>query len=101
LYGENLPVEKELSSIFSMILECFGDTMLQILLIASIVSTGIGIYKEGLETGWTEGATIFFAVFLIVSITVGNNYIKERQFQKLYHKLDEAKVQVIRNSKVQ
>ncbi|CAD8083816.1 unnamed protein product [Paramecium primaurelia] len=101
LYGENLPVERELSSIFSMIIECFGDTMLQILLIAALVSTGIGIYKEGIETGWSEGATIFFAVFLIVSITVGNNYVKERQFQKLYHKLDESKQQVIRNSKVQ
>lgn len=28
IYGENKPVEKELSSVFSMILDCFGDTML-------------------------------------------------------------------------
>ena len=61
-----------------MVLECFGDTMLQILLVAALVSTGIGIYKDGIATGWTEGATIFIAVFLIVSITVGNNFIKER-----------------------
>jgi len=52
--------------------------MLQILLVAALVSTGIGIYKDGIATGWTEGATIFIAVFLIVSITVGNNFIKER-----------------------
>lgn len=49
-------------------------------MVAALVSTGIGIYKDGYETGWTEGATIFIAVFLIVSITVGNNYVKERQF---------------------
>ncbi|KAM3136897.1 hypothetical protein pb186bvf_010982 [Paramecium bursaria] len=101
LYGENNPIEKELTSVWEMIMECFGDTMLQILLVASLVSTGIGIYKDGIATGWTEGATIFMAVFLIVSITVGNNYIKERQFQKLQQKIDENKVQVIRNSKVE
>jgi P-type Ca2+ transporter type 2B len=52
--------------------------MLQILLVAALFSTGIGILNNGLATGWTEGATIFLAVFLIVTITAGNNYIKER-----------------------
>ena len=60
--------------------------MLQILLVAALVSTIIGIINEGAKTGWTEGydlnlkfrATIFLAVFLIVSITAGNNYLKER-----------------------
>jgi P-type Ca2+ transporter type 2B len=35
-------------------------------------------------------------VFLIVSITAGNNYVKERQFRKLQRKLDEFKVHVVR-----
>lgn len=54
------------------------DTMLQILLVAALAATGVGMINTGVETGWSEGATIFLAVFLIVSITAGNNYIKER-----------------------
>jgi hypothetical protein len=30
-----------------------------------------------------EGATIILAVILIVSVQAGNNYAKEKQFQKL------------------
>jgi hypothetical protein len=33
-----------------------------------------------------EGLTIFIAVAIIVSVTAGNNYIKEKQFQKLFAK---------------
>jgi len=71
------------------------------LLIAAICSTIIGILNDGAKTGWTEGVTIFLAVFLIVSITAGNNWIKERQFQKLKAKLNEKFVSVIRGGQHQ
>ncbi|CAD8177614.1 unnamed protein product [Paramecium octaurelia] len=100
-YGNNDPIEKESESLCDLILECFGDTMLQILLLAAFVSTIIGMINEGVATGWTEGATIFFAVFLIVSITAGNNYLKERQFQQLRRRLDEGIVQVVRGGIVE
>ncbi|CAD8100171.1 unnamed protein product [Paramecium sonneborni] len=100
-YGNNDPIEKESESLCDLILECFGDTMLQILLLAAFVSTIIGMINEGVATGWTEGATIFFAVFLIVSITAGNNYLKERQFQQLRRKLDDGLVQVVRGGIVE
>ena len=43
----------------------------------------IGIINDGLAHGWIEGASIFFAVGIIVTVTAGNNYMKEKQFQKL------------------
>ncbi|CAD8210885.1 unnamed protein product [Paramecium pentaurelia] len=100
VYGDNTPVEKEPTTLCELIMECLGDTMLQILLIAALVSTVIGMINEGVKTGWTEGATIFFAIFLIISITAGNNYLKERQFRQLRRKLDDGKCQVIREGKV-
>ncbi|CAD8175993.1 unnamed protein product [Paramecium pentaurelia] len=100
-FGNNDPIEKEPASLCELILECFGDTMLQILLVAALISTIIGIINEGIKTGWTEGATIFLAVFLIVSITAGNNYLKERQFQQLRRKLDDGMVQVVRGGIVE
>ncbi|CAD8075591.1 unnamed protein product [Paramecium primaurelia] len=99
-FGDNTPVEKEPITLCELIMECLEDTMLRILLLAALVSTVIGIINEGLATGWTEGATIFFAIFLIISITAGNNYLKEKQFRQLRRRLDDGKCQVIRGNKV-
>jgi len=49
-------------------------------LIAAGVALIIGIWKDGIEHGWVEGLSIFIAVTIIVSVTAGNNYIKEKQF---------------------
>ncbi|CAD8082906.1 unnamed protein product [Paramecium sonneborni] len=97
-FGANLPIIKELTPLWKLIVECLGDTMLQILIVAAIVSTILGII-EG-EGGQYEGMTIFLAIFLIIGITAGNNYAKERQFAKLQSKLDEGHVQVKRGGNV-
>lgn len=76
-FGRNDPPIRKTTSIFDMILECFEDLMLQVLVIASIVSTAIGIFEDGWATGWMEGAAIMIAIVLIVSVTAGNNYVKE------------------------
>jgi len=47
-------------------------------LIAALVALCIGIWKEGVEHGWIEGVSILIAVTIIVSVTAGNNYIKEK-----------------------
>jgi Ca2+ transporting ATPase len=61
-----------------LILENFEDRILQILLLAAFVSTVIGIYKSGWAHGWVEGASIFIAVTIIVTVTAGNNWVKEK-----------------------
>lgn len=57
--------------------------MLRILCAAACVSLVLGIATEGLAEGWLEGASILVAVVIIVSVTAGNNYIKQKQFEKL------------------
>jgi Ca2+ transporting ATPase len=64
-------------------MENFEDDMLQILCYSAVVSLVLGILTEGLAEGWMEGASILIAVVIIISVTAGNNYIKEQQFQKL------------------
>jgi Ca2+ transporting ATPase len=64
-------------------MENFEDDMLRILCASALVSLFLGILTEGLAEGWLEGASILFAVVLIVSVTATNNYLKEKQFQKL------------------
>ena len=48
-----MPLIKELTPLWKLIVECLGDTMLQILIVAAIVSTILGLI-EG-EGGWYEG----------------------------------------------
>jgi P-type E1-E2 ATPase len=56
------------------------------LMILAAVNIAIGIYKEGIEHGWVDGVAIYAAVVIIVSIAAGNNWSKEKQFQKLVAK---------------
>jgi Ca2+ transporting ATPase len=65
------------------IVENFEDDMLRILCAAAGISLVLGILTEGLAEGWMEGASILIAVVIIVTVTSGNNYIKEQQFQRL------------------
>ena len=96
-WGNNhLPPEKE-NSILEHILNCFEDPMLRILLIASIIALLIGVSKDGIKTGWIEGTAIFFAVFLVVSISSYMNYQETEQFLKLSRGTKLKKVLVIRD----
>ena len=96
-WGNNhLPPEKE-NSILAHIIECFEDPTLRVLLAASIVSLIIGILKDGIRSGWIEGTAIFFAVFIVVSISSYMNYQEAEQFLKLNRETKLKRVIVIRN----
>jgi len=73
--------------------------MLRILLGASVVSLVIGILHDGLANGWIEGTAIFFAVFVVVSITSFNNWSKEKQFTALNRENQNKNVAVKRDHK--
>lgn len=79
-YGANTKRLPKIRTLCELIMENFEDRILQILLIAAGVALIIGIWKDGIEHGWVEGLSIFIAVTIIVSVTAGNNYIKEKQF---------------------
>lgn len=70
--------------------------MLRVLCVAAVVSLILGIATEGIEKGWMEGASILIAVVIIVTVTSGNNYIKEQQFKKLNEVASRKNVNVLR-----
>jgi Ca2+ transporting ATPase len=82
-YGDNKPIVKEPKTLFEMAMEPFEDDMLRILCASACVSLVLGIATEGLAEGWLEGASILVAVVIIVTVTTGNDYIKQKQFEKL------------------
>ena len=66
-----------MKTVLEMISEAFEDTILQILIAAAIISTVVGVIKDGMM-GLVEGGSILLAIAIIVGITTGNNYKKER-----------------------
>ena len=97
-FGRNTPVTKPLKSLWFFIKEAFEDTMLRVLAVAAIISLVVGILQEGIETGWMEGVAIIFAVFIVVSVSSINNYMKEMQFSKLNAEEELRDVAVTRDS---
>lgn len=63
---------------------------------AAFAALIIGVVQHGWKSGWVEGLSIFIAVTIIVSVTAGNNYIKEKQFQKLVSKANEEEIATFR-----
>ena len=96
-WGENTEITQEVFGFWHFVWDSLGDQMLQILLLAAVVSTIVGIIQEGLSTGWIEGLTIFLAVFVVVSISSYINYSKDQQFHALNEENNKKNVPVRRN----
>lgn len=69
------------------------DYILRILIVASFVSMSIslGSDEDHRSTSWIEGFAIFVAVIICSCVQAGNDYQKERQFQKLNQVADDRK----------
>jgi len=99
IFQTNAEPEIKEKGIIEFIYEALEDKMLRILLAASAVSLVIGVLHEGLAKGWIEGTAIFFAVFVVVSITSFNNWSKEKQFAALNRENQKKNVTVKRDHK--
>lgn len=80
-----------------MICEVFSDFILQVLCVAAVVSTVLGIVQNGLAHGFQEGLGIVFAIIIIVLVSVLNDYAKEKKFQELMSKSDVLETRVRRS----
>ena len=70
------------------------DFIMRILLVASLVSIVISVGvadDDHRASAWIEGFAIFLAVLICSSVQAGNDYQKERQFQKLNQVADDRK----------
>ena len=58
----------------------------------------LGCVLECAATGWIEGFTIIVAIVVVVFVTAGNDYSKERQFRALSAVADDRKILAFRNN---
>ncbi|KAL4492150.1 hypothetical protein ABPG73_003098 [Tetrahymena malaccensis] len=96
-FGQNENITKAPKTFCELVMECLEDDVLRILCVACFVSLVIGCIKQGIAEGWIDGIGIFIAVFIIVTITSVNNYMKDKQFRKLNAQVAQRDVGVIRN----
>ncbi|KAG0267855.1 hypothetical protein DFQ27_008131 [Actinomortierella ambigua] len=117
-FGINAIPQKKGKNIFQLMWLALQEKILILLLIAAVVSIGLGFYEDyGVEhkpqvrcdandqcetvvppkISWVEGVAILGAVLIVILVGSLNDYQKERQFQKLNAKKEDREVKVIRN----
>ncbi|KAG5188374.1 hypothetical protein JKP88DRAFT_304841 [Tribonema minus] len=96
-FGNNCFPEPPMKGFFKLFMESFNDTILQVLIVAAVVSLIIGIITEP-GHGWIEGTAILIAVFIVAIVTATNDYSKELQFRALEKTSEESeRALVLRN----
>ena len=98
-FGRNFIPPKPPKSFLMLMWEAAQDVTLIILVVAAVISIVLGLtVEDDPDTGWIEGAAILISVVLVIVVTAGNDWSKERQFRSLQSKLDDdATISVIRN----
>ncbi|KAF9585214.1 hypothetical protein BGW38_003378 [Lunasporangiospora selenospora] len=117
-YARNVLPKTKAKSIFQLMWMALQEKILILLLVAAIVSVGLGIYEDfGMEhkdeilydknyepyvaepkkISWVEGVAIFVAIMIVILVGSVNDYQKEAQFRKLNAKKEDREVKALRN----
>ncbi|KAF9575381.1 hypothetical protein EC968_003432 [Mortierella alpina] len=117
-FGRNVLPKRKPKSIFQLMWMALQEKILILLLIAAVVSVGLGLYedfgmeheekivydkdfnasiKENPKIAWVEGVAILVAVMIVVLVGSINDFQKEKQFRKLNAKKEDREVKVLRN----
>ncbi|KAI9182980.1 hypothetical protein H9P43_003896 [Blastocladiella emersonii ATCC 22665] len=96
-FGINLipppPSETILGIVWGTIKE---DPIIKILIASAAVTLIIGFIQHD---GWIEGLAILCAVIIVLTVTAGNDYSKDKKFKKLLLLQSDKKTKVIRGGK--
>ncbi|EEF47971.1 cation-transporting atpase plant, putative [Ricinus communis] len=98
-FGANTYPRKKGRSLLRFLWEAWQDVTLIILIIAAIASLALGIKTEGPEEGWYDGASIAFAVILVIVVTAVSDYRQSLQFQNLNEEKQNIQLEVMRGGR--
>jgi magnesium-transporting ATPase (P-type) len=88
----------KITGFFKILFGQFEDLTLRILIVAATLTLLAGYFDNDPTKPykWMEGVSIYFAVALIVLFTTACDYMKSRQYLKLYDIIRDEEVNVIR-----
>ncbi|VAI44625.1 unnamed protein product [Triticum turgidum subsp. durum] len=98
-FGANRYPRKKGKGFWVFLWEACQDLTLVILIVAAAISLVLGIATEGIKEGWYDGASIAFAVFLVILVTAVSDYKQSLQFQHLNEEKQNIQVEVIRGGR--
>ncbi|KAJ0007800.1 hypothetical protein Pint_30513 [Pistacia integerrima] len=98
-FGSNTYPLKKGRSFLKFLWEAWQDLTLIILIVAAAASLALGIKTEGVEEGWYDGASIAFAVILVIIVTAISDYRQSLQFQNLNKEKRNIQIEVMRGGK--
>ena len=97
VYGRNYVPSVRPLSYWSFFLDNLNDLTIIMLCIASAVSLALGLsLGEDKSTGWIEGTAILVSVLVVVNVQATNDFLKDRQFQKLNKQVENIPISLIR-----
>ena len=83
-FGINKIFEEPPAPFIKFLKESLSELMIVILLSAAIIQIIIGLtISDQKKTGWFDGASVLFAVFVVVSVESFTNWQKEKKFFEL------------------
>eukprot|EP00835_Amoeboradix_gromovi_P003812 NODE_267_length_12253_cov_0.255718.p1 type:complete len:1034 gc:universal NODE_267_length_12253_cov_0.255718:6499-3398(-) len=99
-YGQNIiPLAPSLT-VFGIVWNtATEDPILKILIIGSVVILVLGLVQDPIS-GWAEGVAILIAVFIVLTVTAGNDFYKDKKFRKLLLLQSDKKCKVLRDSSI-
>lgn len=98
-FGSNTYPPKRGKSLWIFLGEACQDPTLIMLMIAAVVSIGLGMKTDGIKKGWYDGASIAFAVIVGVVVTAINDYRQYLQFRILIEEKRNIHLEVIRDGR--
>eukprot|EP00201_Polytomella_parva_P013237 CAMPEP_0175051854 /NCGR_PEP_ID=MMETSP0052_2-20121109/8038_1 /TAXON_ID=51329 ORGANISM="Polytomella parva, Strain SAG 63-3" /NCGR_SAMPLE_ID=MMETSP0052_2 /ASSEMBLY_ACC=CAM_ASM_000194 /LENGTH=685 /DNA_ID=CAMNT_0016316199 /DNA_START=75 /DNA_END=2128 /DNA_ORIENTATION=+ len=102
IFGGNTYPEPPPKSFFALIWDNLQDPVNLILCFAALVSTvlGLAITEERKKADYIEGIAIWIALLIVISVSAGNDFQKDKQFRKLNAEREVIQVKVIREGKI-
>ncbi|KAL4915474.1 hypothetical protein BDW62DRAFT_212711 [Aspergillus aurantiobrunneus] len=100
IFGTNAIPSAPKKKFFLLLWDAYNDKIIILLTIAAVVSLSLGIYEAASgqsQVDWIEGVAVCVAIAIVVSVTAGNDWQKQRQFGKLNKRKLDREVRVIRD----
>lgn len=86
IFGTNALPSAPKKKFHRLLWDAYNDKIIILLTIAAVVSLALGIYEAASgqsQVDWVEGVAVCIAIAIVVSVTAGNDWQKQRQFGKL------------------
>eukprot|EP00834_Sanchytrium_tribonematis_P003744 NODE_156_length_15158_cov_0.791553.p1 type:complete len:1032 gc:universal NODE_156_length_15158_cov_0.791553:12415-9320(-) len=100
-YGQNIIPLPPALTVFGIVYHtATEDPILKILILGSVVILILGLIQDPLY-GWSEGVAILIAVIIVLTVTAGNDFFKDKKFRKLLVLQSDKKCKVFRDGEIE